>query len=94
LTGIKSTAILFGDDDRMIIGIFQFCFVGIMLLIANQLTLGISFYLAILATIVLFAYQQIITKKRERAQCLHAFLNNNWVGAALFIGTVVHYSLM
>jgi 4-hydroxybenzoate polyprenyltransferase len=94
LTGIKSTAILFGDDDRLIIGIFQFCFVGIMLLIANQLTLGISFYLAILATIVLFAYQQIITKKRERAQCLHAFLNNNWVGAALFIGTVVHYSLM
>ncbi len=93
LAGIKSTAILFGDDDRVIIGILQSLFIAIMLLIARQLELGFSFYLAVMIASALFVYQQKIVINRDRAQCLHAFLNNNWVGAALFLGVVVHYSL-
>jgi len=94
LAGIKSTAILFGDDDKVIIGILQVVFIAIMLVIANQLELGLSFYLAVVITAGLFVYQQKMVVNRDRAQCLHAFLNNNWVGAALFLGIVVHYSLV
>jgi 4-hydroxybenzoate polyprenyltransferase len=64
-----------------------------MVMIGRQLELSLSYYIAILVVVGLFVYQQKITIERERAQCLHAFLNNNWVGAALFLGIVVHYSL-
>lgn len=93
LAGIKSTAILFGDDDRTIIAVLQVCLVGILLLMANKLAMGWSVYLAIITVAGLFVYQQKITAARDRAQCLHAFLNNNWVGIALFLGVAIHYSL-
>lgn len=93
LAGIKSTAILFGDDDKVIIGILQLLFIAIMVLIGGQLELSFSFYFAVIVVACLFVYQQKRIRNRERAQCLHAFLSNNWVGAALFFGIVVHYGL-
>jgi len=94
LAGIKSTAILFGDDDRLIIGMLQFSFLLVMLLIGAQMEMGFSYYLAIVIVLFLFAYQHYLVKERQPAQCLLAFLNNNWVGAALFVGIAVHYGLI
>jgi 4-hydroxybenzoate polyprenyltransferase len=93
LAGIKSTAILFGDDDRLIIGILQFSFILVMLLIGTQLEMGFTYYLAIVIVLFLFAYQHYLVKERQAAQCLQAFLNNNWIGAALFVGIAAHYGL-
>ena len=94
LAGIKSTAILFGDDDRLIIGMLQFSFLLVMLLIGAQMEMGFAYYLAIVIVLFLFAYQHYLVKERQPAQCLQAFLNNNWVGAALFVGIAVHYGLI
>jgi len=94
LAGVKSTAILFGDDDKVIIGILQFSFLFVMLLIGSQLEMSLSYYVGIVVAAGLSVYQQKITKQKEAAQCMHAFLNNNWVGAALFIGIVIHYSMI
>lgn len=91
LAGIKSTAILFGDDDRLIIGMLQFSFILVMLLIGTQLEMGFTYYLAIVIVLFLFAYQHYLVKERQPAHCLQAFLNNNWVGAALFVGIAAHY---
>ncbi|MBL4637907.1 MAG: 4-hydroxybenzoate octaprenyltransferase [Proteobacteria bacterium] len=93
LAGIKSTAILFGDDDHIIIGILQICFLLVMILIGAQLDMGLEYYLGVLLAAVLFVYQQKLAKERQPAQCLQAFLNNNWVGAAIFVGITVHYGL-
>ncbi len=89
--GIKSTAILFGDDDKVIIGILQASFLLVMALIGMQLEMGGAYYLAIMVTIALFVYQHQLTLTKEPAQCLQAFLNNNWVGAVLFLGIVMDY---
>ena len=94
LAGIKSTAILFGDDDRTILGILQVTFVIVMILIGQQLQLGWIYYLSLVIASLLFVYQQIITRTREPAQCLLAFLNNNWVGAVIFVGLVMDYSFL
>jgi len=91
--GVKSTAILFGDDDRMIIGVLQVSVLMVMLLIGSQLSMSFSYYLGIIIAAVLFVYQQNISKRKDAAQCMHAFLNNNWVGAALFAGIVGHYAM-
>jgi len=93
LAGIKSTAILFGDDDHIIIGILQICFLLVMILIGAQLDMGLEYYLGVLLASFLFVYQQRLAKERQPAQCLQAFLNNNWVGAAIFVGITVHYGL-
>jgi len=92
LAGIKSTAVLFGDDDLTIIGILQGCYVLVMWLIGQQLAMGWIFYLGLLVAILLSVYQQFLSRAREPEQCLKAFLNNNWLGAAMFTVIVLDYS--
>jgi 4-hydroxybenzoate polyprenyltransferase len=89
--GIKSTAILFGELDRLFIAGMQIAFIVVLLLIAQQLALGLAFTLALGLAASLFIYQQWLIRKRERGACFKAFLNNNWVGAVIFAGIVTHY---
>ena len=94
LIGVKSTAILFGDDDKMITSILQMFFLLTMLLVGSQLALSWIYYVAILGVMALFLYQQYLIRDREPEPCLQAFLNNNWVGAVLFFALVGHYHLL
>lgn len=89
--GVKSTAILFGDADRVIIGSLQGLFVVAMLLAGRQFELGLFFYFGLLAATVLFVYQESLTRARAPAGCFKAFLNNHRVGAAVFAGIFLHY---
>ncbi len=93
LAGVKSTAILFGDDDLVIIGILQLSFLLLMLLIGSQLDMSFSYYIGLLLAGLISTYQHKIAVNKEPAQCLQAFLNNNWVGAVIFFGIVLHYAL-
>lgn len=92
--GVKSTAVLFGDDDKTIIAILQGLFLLIMVMLGSQLEMGIIYYLALLITAGLFVYQQRMVRDREPALCIAAFLNNNWVGFVLFVGIVLHYTMV
>ncbi|WP_165460787.1 4-hydroxybenzoate octaprenyltransferase [Atlantibacter sp.] len=89
--GIKSTAILFGRYDTLIIGILQVIVMGLMATVGWLNGLGAAFYVSILVAGGLFAYQQKLIAGREREACFRAFMNNNYVGLALFIGLVFSY---
>ncbi|MDX2457919.1 MAG: 4-hydroxybenzoate octaprenyltransferase, partial [Gammaproteobacteria bacterium] len=89
--GIKSTAILFGDSDRQIIGIIQIMVLLCLLMIGHQAELGAIYYSCVLLAGVLFAYQQYLIRFRTREGCFQAFLNNNWVGAVIFLGILFDY---
>ena len=89
--GIKSTAILFGRYDTLIIGILQVVVMGLMATVGWLNGLGAAFYVSILVAGGLFAYQQKLIAEREREACFRAFMNNNYVGLALFIGLVFSY---
>lgn len=89
--GVKSTAILFGDADRVIISILQGMFVLALLLTAGQFNLGVFFYIALLAAVALFYQQWKFTKTRSPDGCFKAFLNNHRVGAVIFAGVFLHY---
>ncbi len=91
--GIKSTAILFGDDDRLICGFLQICVLFTLVLTGIQFHLGYWYNIALLGISGLFIYQQILIRERQRDACFRAFLNNNWVGAILFGGVALHYFL-
>jgi 4-hydroxybenzoate polyprenyltransferase len=89
--GVKSTAILFGDADRVIIGLLQGMVLLGLLLLGQQLGLGMAFYLGLAVAVALGVYQQFLIRQRQPAQCFKAFLNNNWLGAAVFAGLVLSY---
>jgi 4-hydroxybenzoate polyprenyltransferase len=85
--GVKSTAILFGDADKLIIACLQVLFILSMWLVGGQLQLGLAYYLSLIVASVLLIYQQFLIRDRLPGPCFKAFLNNNWVGAAIFTGT-------
>ena len=91
--GVKSTAILFGDDDRLITGILQASVIFVLILTGNQFTLGYWYFVAVIGATGLFAYQQYLIRYRHRDSCFAAFLNNHWVGAVIFAGIFLHYFL-
>lgn len=89
--GLKSTAILFGSDDCRIIAILQTCVILLLLLVGIEFSLGIPYYLGLVVAAGLFIYHQKIIAGREREPCFKAFLNNNYVGMAIFLGIAAHY---
>jgi len=89
--GVKSTAILFGDADRIIIGSIQFLFLLTMWIVGNQLELGPFYFLGLLIATGLGVYQQWLIRHRDPEGCFKAFLNNHWFGAVIFAGLVLHY---
>ncbi|WP_213017739.1 4-hydroxybenzoate octaprenyltransferase [Erwinia persicina] len=87
--GVKSTAILFGRYDKLIIGLLQLATLCLMALVGWQLHLNGIFYWSVLVAGVFFVHQQKLIARRRRELCFKAFLNNNWVGLVLFIGVVL-----
>ena len=90
--GVKSTAILFGEDDKAITGLLQLCVIFIFILVGQQFKLGVFYYISLALAAVFFVYQQRLIKHRDRDNCFKAFLNNNWVGMIIFIGIALHYA--
>jgi 4-hydroxybenzoate polyprenyltransferase len=91
--GIKSTAILFGNADIPIIAGIQTTMLFIMLIVGQQLEFNFYYYLGLIAAAALAVYQQTLMRKRNPDMYFKAFLNNNWFGAAIFIGIVLNYLL-
>ncbi|MFO8141517.1 MAG: 4-hydroxybenzoate octaprenyltransferase [Marinobacter sp.] len=87
--GIKSTAVLFGEADRAIIGVLQAMVIIILVMVGGQAELGSFYYLGVAVMAALFVYQQYLAKDRSREGCFKAFLNNNWAGFAVFSGLIL-----
>ncbi len=87
--GAKSTAILFGDADRPIIGILMATFLFAMLLAGTRAQLVWPYYAGLAIAAGLFAWQQWLIRNREREACFAAFRNNNWVGCVLWVGLLL-----
>lgn len=89
--GVKSTAILFGEADWIIIGIIQIMLVVTLLMIGSRAELGMFYYLGIFIASLFAVYQQYLITEREPKMCIEAFLNNNWFGMSVFIGIALDY---
>ena len=91
LLGLKSSAILFADMDRLAVGTLQGLFLLIMYGVMGPAELG-YFHLAGLSCAAgLFFYQQYLIYARQRDDCFAAFLNNHWVGLGIFLGIFATY---
>lgn len=91
--GLKSTAILFGDADRAVIGGLQLSVLACLVMIGLQAELGLYYYGGVLFAAGLAAWQQQLIRNRDRDGCFKAFLNNHWFGLVIFLGILLDYML-
>ena len=91
--GVKSTAILFGDSDRLVIGCLQALCLLALYLAGQRFDLGIIYNCSLMVAAVLFIYQQQLIRSRSPEACFRAFKHNNWVGLTIFIGIAAHYQM-
>lgn len=89
--GIKSTAILFGRFDKMVIGILQLVTLAMLMFVGTWYQLGASYYWSLLVVGALFVFQQHLIRHRDRDLCFRAFLNNNYVGMVVTIGLFIAF---
>jgi 4-hydroxybenzoate polyprenyltransferase len=91
--GIKSTAILFGESDRLIIGVLQLLCLAALTLAGRQFGLAWPYFASLLVAAGLFGYHLYLIRDRDEAACFRAFTHNSWVGLTVFIGIAASYAL-
>ena len=89
--GVKSSAILFADMDKLLIGVMQVMMLFALMLAGRSMKFGQWYDAGVIGAGLLFAYQQWLIRKREPAGCLKAFFNNQYVGAVIFVGIMLQY---
>ena len=90
-SGRRTTAILLGDADRMIIATLQAMCLFALFMAGLRFELGLFFTGALAIAAALFVYQQRLIRGGQPTGCLQAFRHNNWVGIVIFVGIVLHY---
>src|SRR3989344_2338837 len=91
--GVKSTAILFGAYDRLLIGVFHGLTITFLAIAGDLAGRGMLYYAGLGVATGLAGYQQALICERVPAGCFKAFLNNNWFGAAVFAGLALSYAM-
>ena len=89
--GLKSTAILFGHHDLLILRILKILMIALLVWLGVQLQFSWPWFAGVAVAAVLFVRQQYQVRNRDRDACFKAFLNNNWVGVAIWVGLLVGY---
>jgi 4-hydroxybenzoate polyprenyltransferase len=90
--GVKSSAIVFGDMDKLIIGMLQALMLFTLYLAGKNMLFGYWYNMGLVGAAVFFAYQQWLIRDRRPEGCFKAFLNNHYVGYAVFIGIFLEYA--
>ena len=89
--GVKSTAILFGDKEREIMGALQIVILVLLVTIGKMESLNWPYYAGLVVAAGLSVYQQKLIFHRLKADCFKAFLNSNWFGLVIFAGLAMNF---
>jgi 4-hydroxybenzoate polyprenyltransferase len=90
--GVKSSAIVFGDMDKLIIGMLQGLMLYALYLVGTNMEFGYWYNVGLAGAAVFFGYQQWLIRARKPEACFRAFQNNQYVGMAVFIGILLEYA--
>ncbi len=89
--GVKSTAIAFGRYDSLMVWICHVTMLSLLIVLGYMLARGYLFFVGIGAAFFFACYQQWLIRTRDKAAFFQAFLNNQWLGCALFAGTFLDF---
>jgi len=89
--GIKSSALFFGKYDVVAIMLCYAAMFGILLYVGKFMGFGMYYFIALGTALLLVARQYVLIKNRVKSDCFKAFIQNNWIGCAIFIGLATEY---
>ena len=92
--GVKSTAILFGKNDVLIVMLLQACALIILWCIGCTINATWPYYTDVLFSALLCVRQYQLIKRRQREGCFTAFIENHYIGLAITLGTALHFYLV
>ncbi len=84
--GVRSTALLFGDMDRVAIGVMMVMMLTGLVLLGRARSFGAPYWISLAIAAGLFASQLWMARNQDRQACFRAFLQNNYVGLVIFAG--------
>jgi len=91
--GIRSSAIFFGRFDVAAVLACYAAFLSLLVYIGVQMQASWPFYAGCAIAAALVPSHLAWIRARSRDGCLRAFRHNNWVGLAVFAGTVADFAL-
>lgn len=91
--GIHSSALFFGRYDVLAIMLFYASMLLILALVGSTLKLHMAYYISLMVAACLAIYHYQLIRHRQKALCFKAFLHNNWLGMAIFLGLVMSYGM-
>ncbi len=89
LIGVKSTALKFGDQSRLAIGIFYSCAIGLFALAGGNAGMGVVFWPMLALAGGHLAWQVARLEIDKPDKCLHLFRSNRDFGAIAFVAILV-----
>ena len=89
--GIKSSAIFFGKYDVIAVMICYALMLGVLAYVGKFMGYGKFYFIGLAAALGLVLWQYQLIKNRDKSNCFKAFLHNNWIGLAVFIGIAAEY---
>jgi len=84
--GVKSTAILFAKYDQIFITLLQVLLMIVFIKIGNLFDLGAFYDISLIIILLFMIYHQFLIKKRQKMDYFKAFINNHFIGMAVFFG--------
>jgi len=91
--GMKSTAILFGNKELVVVFGLQLIMLALLFLVGMLTNRGFAFNISLLLSIGFIVYQNRICQQRDPAQCIKAFFNSHYLGMTIFAGLVLDFIL-
>jgi 4-hydroxybenzoate polyprenyltransferase len=89
--GIKTSAITFGRFDVLAVMFSYAAALGMLALVGWHYHRGAAFFSGLIVAGVVAGYHYYLIRDRDPARCFRAFLHNNWLGAAVFLGLLIDY---
>jgi 4-hydroxybenzoate polyprenyltransferase len=88
---LNSTAILFGSNDKLMIGLLQAAMLSCLIVVGLLFELTLYYYLSLVFSCCMFLRQHYLIRNREPEGCFKAFLENNYLGGVVFVGIVLSF---
>ncbi len=89
--GIRTSALTFGRYDVLAVMLCYAIMIALLASVGTELGRGLYYYSGLAAAVIIMLYHYFLIRGRERNSCFKAFLHNNWVGGAVFLGILLDY---
>jgi len=89
--GLRTSALTLGRFDVAAVMASYAAMLTILVSLGIMLSLSWPYFTGLAAAAAMMAYHWTLIRGRTRQGCFKAFLHNNWVGAAVFVGIVLSF---